>query len=610
MPRNIDYNNNFISEDTRIVDDLSKKENLNSKNHQKPTINEYSLLPELLKNMENFDYENLKIFNKHFNIQIEALNLTIKTYNKLRRNNIEFIYQLALFSKNDLLKLKNFGKQAYEELIDALINYESQFDNNDINIPIDAFPKEEVCIEILNLQGNIINQLKRRGIKYISDFEKFSKSEIRKFNGFGSLSWSSLLEAIHLYEKINSKQILFKKDNLNEKNKDLYDFWNLIQLKFDKIRENLDFSYVSNIDEHLEVFFSSAYKENSNLRILETLFILSKDEWDDLSDSFQKNSEFVFNVYKYFLFQKFLNFENPIESIHWINDFNKKINYDDNKILKVYFQRILGKTLAEIGKDNRVSRERIRQIESKATRLIGIKSTEMLKITNEIEENLVFKKEKLLCEEYIEKFGHLPYLDVGLGDEINEVFKKCLDSNLKERIEIYKKYNFDIPIAEFDLHYEFITKSKKSVGTGYWLDFKNLEKFLYKHASKLGEPMLMPKQTSLPDAVRGVVTRFGGQSKVASLIGLKYQGQLVNPEGGRKYWTDEKLNILIDDINKFYIQDLYLMPNKTQITNFFKATSINEYKDKKIGSVIAALTKFEQLTWQEVAQRFARKENF
>ena len=529
--RNIDYanNNDLISEEAKIVDDLSKKENLNSKNYQKQIINEYSLLPELIKNMQNLDDENLKIFNKHFNIQIDELNLTIKTYNKLRRNNIKFIYQLALFSKNDLLQLKNFGNQAYEELIDSLINYEGQFDNN---------------------------------------------------------------------------------DNLKEKNKDLYDFWNLIQLKFHKIRQNLDFSYVSNIDEHLEMFFSSAYKENSNLRILETLFIVSKDEWDNLADSFKKNSEFVFHVYKYFLFLKFLNFENPIESIHWINDFNKKINYDDNKILKVYFQRILGKTLSEIGRDNRVSRERIRQIESVATRLIGIKSAEILKITNQIEENLVFKKEKLLCEEYIEKFGRLPYLDVELGNEVNQVLKKCLESNLKERLEIYEKYNFDIPLAEFDFHYEFITKSRKAVGNGYWLDLKNLEKFLYRHASKLGEPMLMPMQKSLPDAVRGVVTRFGGQSKVASLIGLKYQGQLVNPEGGRKYWTYEKLNILIDDINKFYIQDLYLMPNKTQITNFFKATIINEYKDKKIGSVMAALTKFEQLTWQEVAQRFDRKDNF
>ena len=37
-------------------------------------------------------------------------------------------------------------------------------------------------------------------------------------------------------------------------------------------------------------------------------------------------------------------------------------------------------------------------------------------------------------------------------------------------------------------------------------------------------------------------------------------------------------------------------------------TPIKEYKDKKVASVVLALTKFEQLTWQEVAKRFGRKQ--
>ena len=136
-----------------------------------------------------------------------------------------------------------------------------------------------------------------------------------------------------------------------------------------------------------------------------------------------------------------------------------------------------------------------------------------------------------------------------------------------------------------------------------------LKEYLLRHAKKLGEPHLMPMQTSL-GRERVIVQNFGGQSKVASLIGLKYQGQLVNPEGGRTYWTDEKLNILINDINKFFIQDKSIMPEKTQIMRFFKCTSIPEYKDKKAYSAIAALTKMEQLTWEEVAKRFGREEFF
>ena len=137
-----------------------------------------------------------------------------------------------------------------------------------------------------------------------------------------------------------------------------------------------------------------------------------------------------------------------------------------------------------------------------------------------------------------------------------------------------------------------------------------LKQYLLRHAKKLGEPDLMPFQTSLDLRVKAIVQNFGGQSKVASLIGLKYQGQLVNPEGGRTYWTDEKLNILINDINKFYIQDKSIMPEKSQIIRFFKSTSNPEYKDKKAYSAISALTKMEQLTWEEVAEKFGRKEIF
>ena len=156
-------------------------------------------------------------------------------------------------------------------------------------------------------------------------------------------------------------------------------------------------------------------------------------------------------------------------------------------------------------------------------------------------------------------------------------------------------------------HYEYITNLNGIAGNGYWLKLENLKEYLFRFANKLGEPDLMPKQTSLPRAISGVVQRHGGQSKVASLVGLKYQGQLVNPDGGRSYWTDKRLEELIDDVNKFYIQDLSIMPERKQFVHFFKSTTIKEYQDKKVYSAFAAFTKQEVLSWEEVAKRFKRK---
>ena len=53
-----------------------------------------------------------------------------------------------------------------------------------------------------------------------------------------------------------------------------------------------------------------------------------------------------------------------------------------------------------------------------------------------------------------------------------------------------------------------------------------------------------------------------------------------------------------------------IMPKRDQIMTFFKNTYINEYKDKRAHSAISALTKMEQLTWEEVAKKFGRKEIF
>src|SRR5262249_39850183 len=73
-----------------------------------------------------------------------------------------------------------------------------------------------------------------------------------------------------------------------------------------------------------------------------------------------------------------------------------------------------------------------------------------------------------------------------------------------------------------------------------------------KFAEELGEPNLMPMQKDLltygRQDLRGAITRFGGQSKVAELAGLTYQGQMVGPDGTRTYWTDQKIGEFLHEV--------------------------------------------------------------
>jgi DNA-directed RNA polymerase subunit alpha len=51
---------------------------------------------------------------------IENLNLTIRSANCLRAENIHTVLQLLTYRENDLLKLPNFGRKSLKEIIEQL----------------------------------------------------------------------------------------------------------------------------------------------------------------------------------------------------------------------------------------------------------------------------------------------------------------------------------------------------------------------------------------------------------------------------------------------------------------------------------------------------------
>ena len=116
----------------------------------------------------------------------------------------------------------------------------------------------------------------------------------------------------------------------------------------------------------------------------------------------------------------------------------------------------------------------------------------------------------------------------------------------------------------------------------------------------------MPKQTSLPRRVGGVVQDFGGQSDVAKRIGLRTRASLWVQAVGT-YWTEERLIQLIEDVNRFHKQSSNLLPSRPQIYEFFREQQQGEYSNKKPGAPIAGMTQQGQLQWPEVAERFGKE---
>ncbi|MDB5082508.1 MAG: DNA-directed polymerase subunit alpha [Chloroflexi bacterium] len=58
-----------------------------------------------------------------FDTPIEELNLSVRTYNCLKRSNITKVGQILLMDEKDLLSVRNFGRKSYDELRAQLINH-------------------------------------------------------------------------------------------------------------------------------------------------------------------------------------------------------------------------------------------------------------------------------------------------------------------------------------------------------------------------------------------------------------------------------------------------------------------------------------------------------
>lgn len=54
-------------------------------------------------------------------VKIEELDLTVRSYNCLKKANIETVGQLAKMSAGDLMKIKNLGKKSFDEILEKML---------------------------------------------------------------------------------------------------------------------------------------------------------------------------------------------------------------------------------------------------------------------------------------------------------------------------------------------------------------------------------------------------------------------------------------------------------------------------------------------------------
>ena len=60
------------------------------------------------------------IDDKSHDMKIDELDLTVRSYNCLKKAGIEEVSQLASLSLNELLKIKNLGKKSLDEILEKM----------------------------------------------------------------------------------------------------------------------------------------------------------------------------------------------------------------------------------------------------------------------------------------------------------------------------------------------------------------------------------------------------------------------------------------------------------------------------------------------------------
>lgn len=116
--------------------------------------------------------------------RIEDLNLSIRTYNSLRRAGIGTISQLLRFTDSELLRLRNFGYKSLDELYDSLaaLGY-----------------KRERSIELLNLDAEITETLKQANVMTIEQLLSMSDDQLLQISGLSRRSVADLRAAMSAF---------------------------------------------------------------------------------------------------------------------------------------------------------------------------------------------------------------------------------------------------------------------------------------------------------------------------------------------------------------------------------------------------------------------------
>lgn len=264
--------------------------------------------------LEDFFWEN----EKYRNLSVKDMNLSFRSKNAMLRNNIHYFSEMLKYGEEDLYKLRNLGNKSVDEILEKkrilLMNLKKTEDNEE-ELPLETCDRD---FEIRQVTSYITNKLSAvfGESTYLSQDIYHS---VAAYYAQGNIVTNDSFDNDYQF----TKKIYSRKYVNNQ----------LIRTVYKLISVNLNGITYNSLRWYLP--------ENTPEDTIKTVLM------DLLDQGKIKISEGL-----YFVFKK--SFHDCVEEI------------TDERIKNILNERLMGKTLEEVGSIHSITRERVRQIEKKA----------------------------------------------------------------------------------------------------------------------------------------------------------------------------------------------------------------------------------------------------
>lgn len=352
-------------------------------------------------------------------IYIEKLNLSTRTYNCLKKNNIDTVNNLLEVTDEELKRFRNLGVKSLEEIKNVILKLNSgEFDvqaydfnktitNTELTLLDIIANKDErilkilfydgnegyvndISIERMNLSIRSINALRNNGYKYASQLIDLKIVSLNKINNLGEKCENEIIDNLKslvyiIYEEANTTKIQL----INELSNVLLEDYSKCTVEYNektlksniymilkrssiltsvttcKVEElivNKDFIY----EIYNNNFLSELLKEHILKVIKKSANLIQLSEIRDDLPKHLKHSDILINILNELIADKKIERFDDSYRI-WYPRLNEYINtLEDVREKKILYYRFQGKTLEDMGQQLGITRERIRQLEKKA----------------------------------------------------------------------------------------------------------------------------------------------------------------------------------------------------------------------------------------------------